>query len=145
MISYNRELNDWMSIILQIWDNFYVISLQVYTKKKQNTRRMDILRFTDPNPQPPTSHPQKVTANLNLVKIFSQNRKQMKHCSDSNKIRTHNHLVRKRTLNHLVSLAKWLSVRYEPRRCGCDSHYYHLNFRYGTCFEQGVLWHSGKL
>ena len=106
MISYNWELNDWMSIILQIWDNFYVISLQVLTKKKQNTRRMDILRFTDPNPQPLNSHPQKVTANLNLVKIFSQNQKQMKHCSDSNEIRTHNHLVRKRTLNHLVSLAK---------------------------------------
>ena len=29
-----------MSIILQIWDNFYVISLQVLTKKKQNTRRV---------------------------------------------------------------------------------------------------------
>ena len=31
--------------------------------------------------------------------------------SDSNGIRTHNHLVRKRTLNHLASLAKWLSFR----------------------------------
>ena len=31
--------------------------------------------------------------------------------SDSNGIRTHNHLVCKRTLNHLASLAKWLSVR----------------------------------
>ena len=30
--------------------------------------------------------------------------------SDSNGIRTHNHLVCKRTLNHLASLAKWLSV-----------------------------------
>ena len=28
---------------------------------------------------------------------------------DSNEIRTHNHLVRKRTLNHLAKLAKWLS------------------------------------
>ena len=26
--------------ILQIWDNFYMISLQVLTKKKQNTRRV---------------------------------------------------------------------------------------------------------
>ena len=40
MISYNCELSDWMSIILQIWDNFYVISLQVFTKEKQNTRRI---------------------------------------------------------------------------------------------------------
>ena len=34
--------------------------------------------------------------------------------SDSNVIRTHNHLVRKRKLNHLAkldSLAKWVSVR----------------------------------
>ena len=33
--------------------------------------------------------------------------------SDSNEIQTHNHLVRKRTLNHLAklaSLAKWMSV-----------------------------------
>ena len=29
--------------------------------------------------------------------------------SDSNEIRTHNHLVRKRTLNHLTMLVKWLS------------------------------------
>ena len=39
MVSYNLELSDWMSIILQIWDNFYKISLEVLTKKKQNTRR----------------------------------------------------------------------------------------------------------
>ena len=28
---------------------------------------------------------------------------------DCNGIRTHNHLFRKRTLNHLAKLAKWLS------------------------------------
>ena len=38
MISYNLELNDWKAVILQIWDNFYVISLQVLAKKKYNTR-----------------------------------------------------------------------------------------------------------
>ena len=27
---------------------------------------------------------------------------------DSNEIRTHGHLVRKRTLNHLAKLAKWV-------------------------------------
>ena len=37
MISYNWELNSW-SIILQIWDNFYVISLQVLLKT-ENTRK----------------------------------------------------------------------------------------------------------
>ena len=40
MICYNWELNDRMSIVLQIWDNFYAICLQVLTKKKQNTRRV---------------------------------------------------------------------------------------------------------
>ena len=40
MILYNWELNDWMSIISRIWDNFYVISLQTLTKKKQNTIRV---------------------------------------------------------------------------------------------------------
>ena len=42
--------------------------------------------------------------------------------SDSNGTRTHNHLLRKRTLNHLAKLV----------RC-C-----YLNFRYRVCFEQGV-------
>ena len=40
MISYSWELNDGMSIMLQTWNNFYVISLQVLTKKKENTRRV---------------------------------------------------------------------------------------------------------
>ena len=51
--------------------------------------------------------------------------------SDSNEIRTNNHLVRKQT--------KWRWVGgFESRCC-------HLNFRYGTCFEQGFPWHLGKL
>ena len=46
--------------------------------------------------------------------------------SDSNGIRTHNHLARKRTLNHLTKLTKWLS-------CVVSTYLYsecHLNFRY---------------
>ena len=39
--------------------------------------------------------------------IFSTNTKQ----SESNGIRTHNHLVPGRTLNYLASLAKWFSVQ----------------------------------
>ena len=34
---------------------------------------------------------------------------------------------------------------YKLSGCGFESRCCHLNFRYGTCFEQGVLWHSGKL
>ena len=72
---------------------------------------------------------------------------------------THNHLVHKRTLNHLAKLAKWLSCvvstylygavdcmflpchvsfRVNPHSCS------HLNFRFCTCFEQRVSWHSGN-
>ena len=41
--------------------------------------------------------------NKNNITIFG-------YC-DCNWTRTHNHLVHKRTLNHLAKLAKWLSVR----------------------------------
>ena len=59
-----------MSIILQIWDNFYVISLQVLTKKGQNTRRI----YEDL--QPPTHHSIPRTRKVILhVKIFSLNKK----------------------------------------------------------------------
>ena len=57
-------------------------------------------------------------------------------------MRAHNHLVRKRTLNHLtklVSLAKWLSLSsvYELGGCRFESGCCHLNFRYRSYFEQG--------
>ena len=55
---------------------------------------------------------------LNVKERFSRNRHHIwSFLSDSNNIPNHNHLVRKRTLNHLaklvfkVSLVKWLSVR----------------------------------
>ena len=53
--------------------------------------------------------------------------------TDFNWTRTHNHLVRKRTLNHLTKLAilailaKWLSV-YELSGCGLESSYSQLDF-----------------
>ena len=54
-----------MSIVLQIWGNFYVISLQVLTEKKQKTRR--VYQDSRPlHPPPPSTKPRKVTANLNL-------------------------------------------------------------------------------
>ena len=56
---------DWMSIILQIWGNFYVISLQVLTEKKQKTKR--VYQDSRPlHPTPPSTKPWKVTANLNV-------------------------------------------------------------------------------
>ena len=47
---------------------------------------------------------------------------------DCNLTRTHKHLVRKRTLNHLAKLAS----------CEFESSYSHLNFRFRPCFEQGI-------
>ena len=46
---------------------------------------------------------------LNVKELFARNRHDIWSLSDSNGIRTHNHLVRKRKLNHLAKLVKWLS------------------------------------
>ena len=55
-----------------------------------------------------------ITKNLKLVESpMNIKTIQLKKFSDCNWTRTHNHLVRKRKLNHLAklaSLAKWLSV-----------------------------------
>ena len=54
-------------------------------------------------------------------------------------IQTHNHSVRKWTLNHFAKLAKWLT-------CVVSTYLYsiHVNSRYRACFEEGVPWHSGN-
>ena len=65
---------------------------------------------------------------------------------NSNGIRTHNHLVRKQTLNYLdwpVWRSGWVFV-YELTGCGFKSCCNHVNFRYRACFERGVPWHSGN-
>ena len=46
---------------------------------------------------------------LNVKELLAQNRCDIWSLSDCSGIRTHNHLVRKRTLDHLAKLAKWLS------------------------------------
>ena len=51
---------------------------------------------------------------LNVKELLAGSRREIWSLSDCNCTRTHNHLVHKRTLNHLAklaSLAKWLSVR----------------------------------
>ena len=65
----------------------------------------------------------------NLAKAFKHNT-----ICDSNGIQTHNHLVRKRTLNHFAKLVEWLT-------CVVSTYLYviPLNFRYRTCFEEAVL------
>ena len=45
----------------------------------------------------------------NVKELLAWNRPDTWILSDSNEIRTHNHLVRKRKLNNLAKLAKWLN------------------------------------
>ena len=46
---------------------------------------------------------------LNFKELLARSRHEIWSLSDCNWTRTHNHLVHKRTLNHLTKLAKWLS------------------------------------
>ena len=57
----------------------------------------------------------------------------------NNAIRTHNHLVRKRTLNGYgwMFVHKLIGCEFESRCC-------HFNFIYRACFEKSFLWHSGN-
>ena len=67
--------------------------------------------------------------------------------SDSEWIEIYNHLDRKRTLNHLAKLVKWLNgwvLVYKLSGCEFESCCRHLNFRYHACFEQGVPRYPGN-
>ena len=46
---------------------------------------------------------------VNVKELLARNRRDVWSLSDCNGTRTHNHLVCKRTLNHLAKLTKWLS------------------------------------
>ena len=46
---------------------------------------------------------------LNVKELLARSKREIWRLSDCNWTRTYNHLVRKRTLNHLTKLAKWLS------------------------------------
>ena len=79
---------------------------------------------------------------LNVKERLAQSRRHIWSLTDSNRIQTLNHLVRKRTLNHLAKLAKWLSVWingwmfvYELSGCGFESRYCHLYFKYIAVFK----------
>ena len=46
---------------------------------------------------------------LNVKDLLVRSRRHIWSLSDSNKIRTHNHLIRTQILNHLAKLTKWLN------------------------------------
>ena len=68
---------------------------------------------------------------LNVREVLARSRGHIWSLSDSNVIRTHNHLVRKWTLNYLAKLAKlWLSgwvFVYELSGCGFESRFCHFH------------------
>ena len=47
---------------------------------------------------------------LNVKEFFARNKHDIWSLSNCNETRTHNHLVCKRTLNHLAKLTEWLSL-----------------------------------
>ena len=99
--------------------------------------------------------------------LLARSRREIWSLSDWNWTRTQNHLGRKRTLNHLAKLAKWLScvlstylycafdcmllscqevrvTRFILRGSGLESSCSHLNVTFRACFEQEVPRHSGN-
>ena len=65
---------------------------------------------------------------LNVKERLAQSRHRIWSLRNSNDIRTHNHLVHKQTLNHLATLAKWLSCvvstyLYDATECYCHVTY----------------------
>ena len=66
---------------------------------------------------------------LNVKEILASSRWDISSLSESNRIRTHNHLVRKRTFNHLAKLANDSTVLcvviYTVHLTGC---YYHVKY-----------------
>ena len=64
-------------------------------------------------------------------------------------IRTYSHMYRtdKNSQHSSIILPVWPNgwvFFYELSGCGFESSCSHLNFRFCTCFEQGVPWHSGN-
>ena len=60
---------------------------------------------------------------------------------------THNHLVRKRTLNHLAKLAssaKWLSVRLRTKWLWLRFQLPSINLQISRLFQARSSWHSGN-
>ena len=66
---------------------------------------------------------------LNVTELFSRNRRGIWSLSDCNGTGTHNHLVRKQTLNHLVKLTNdWAMLRVLICKVHLIVCYYHVTF-----------------
>ena len=87
---------------------------------------------------------------LNAKELLARSRPKIWRLSDCNWTRTKDHLVLKRTLNHLnrlntrLVLPNWWVFVYKLSGSGFESSCSHLTFRFCACFEEGVSWHSGS-
>ena len=90
----------------------------------------------------------KVKARRNSIFFFSNTAFQLKQhiscLSDCSGTRTHNYIVRKRTLNHLAKLPLQSQAEFHVPSSRSESCCSHLNFRHHVFFEEGVPWHLGK-
>ena len=75
---------------------------------------------------------------LNVKKLLAWSRHKIWSLSDCNWSQTHNHLVCKRTLNHLANLAKWLSVPLQSNWLWVRVQLQSL--KYGSLFEIWFWW-----
>ena len=73
---------------------------------------------------------------MNVKEPRARNRRNIRSLSDCNGIRTHKHLVRKRTLHHLAKQAKWLMIDmcFEYLSVWCIWLYVIIMSRYHVCY-----------
>ena len=159
-------LVDWL-YFNKTWTIFYLNCLEAFSNKNKPKLYLVIKSCTSFRVNP---HP---IFCLNVKELLARSRRHIWSLIDSNLIRTHNHLVRKWTRNHLAKLVEWLKhsdwtmyrthkysqhssinwpvwlngwlFLHELSRCGFESLCCYLNFRYGAFSKQGVPWHSGKI
>ena len=82
---------------------------------------------------------------LNVKELLAQNRRNIRSVIDCNGTRTHNHLVRKRTLNHLAKLAKWLKCVLSTYLCGAfDCMFWSCHVRVSECMARNSLLETGR-
>ena len=70
---------------------------------------------------------------LNVKELLAWNGHDIWRLSESNRIQAHNHLVCKRTLNHLGKLAKWLSCVVRTYRTMLWTVYHYVTYALWSC------------
>ena len=103
------DFNDWAKCI--IYEHFKVNCMISISQKRQKLKRWKWLFFIVCFYHVTYAFQSESTlySCLNVKELLTLSRCEIWSLSDCNGTRTHNHLVCKRTFNHLAKLAKWLS------------------------------------